>query len=251
MSLRIDTSEWISGALIIGETGLGVLDSAIPSAGDNGAGYAYNDLSLPADAGKEICGRITTWPTAGTLTVNEDTSFSFDAPDGAYTAQYQLYVDGVSTGSPQTISLIVGAGNVLPGVGVLSITGYQPTVAQGAAHAAAPGAGTLTVNGYAPTVAQPHAALPGVGSLSVTGYAPSVVQFAGQVTFPQPGQLSIAGYAPSVLQTGPRAAFPGAASLMLTTYAPTVMQSSPYVSASRTLGIAAENRVLTIRAESR
>ena len=112
MSLRIDTSEWISGYLLIGETGLGVLGSAIPSTGDNGAGYAYNDLSLPADAGKEICGRITTWPTAGTLFAYDDTSFEFSgAPDGSYSFQYQLYVDGVAVGSPQTVTLIVGVAN--------------------------------------------------------------------------------------------------------------------------------------------
>lgn len=109
MSLRIDSTEWISGALIIGETGLGVLGSAIPSTGDNGPGYAYNDLSLPDDNAKEICGRITTWPTLGTLTAFEDTSFEFTGPDGSHSFQYQLYVDGVATGSPVTVSLSVGA----------------------------------------------------------------------------------------------------------------------------------------------
>ena len=54
MSLRIDASEWISGALLIGETGLGVLAENVPSTGTSGASYLYNDLSLPADNGKEI-----------------------------------------------------------------------------------------------------------------------------------------------------------------------------------------------------
>ena len=109
-SLRVDTSEWISGALLIGDAGLGVLGSDIPSSGDNGAGYAYNDLSLPADADKEICGRITTWPSAGTLFAYEDTSFDFSgAPDGVYTFEYQLYVDGVAAGDPATVTLQVGA----------------------------------------------------------------------------------------------------------------------------------------------
>lgn len=109
MSLRIDSTEWISGSLIIGETGLGVLGSAIPSTGDNGPGYAYNDLSPPADNDREICGRITTWPTLGTLTAFENTSFEFIGPDGSPAFQYQLYVDGVATGSPVTVSLNVGA----------------------------------------------------------------------------------------------------------------------------------------------
>lgn len=88
-----------------GTGGLGVLGSEISSAGTNGPGYAYNDLDLPDDAGKEIRGLITQWPSAGTLTAYEDTSFTFDGPDGTYTAQYQLYVDGVAVGGPATITL--------------------------------------------------------------------------------------------------------------------------------------------------
>lgn len=111
-SVRIDTSEWISGCVLIGDTGGGVLGSSIPSGGIDGAGYVYNDLSLPADAGKEICGRITTWPSAGALFANEDTSFTFSAPDGTYTFQYQLYVDYVAVGSPATVTINVGGGSV-------------------------------------------------------------------------------------------------------------------------------------------
>lgn len=142
MALRIDTAEWISGALVIGDTGLGVLGSDIPSTGDNGAGYAYNDLSLPADANKEICGRITTWPSAGTLFAYEDTSFEFfGAPDGTYTFEYQLYVDGVATGSPQTVTLQIGtlthsaSGSLTSGaatvVGTAALDSLLPHVATG------------------------------------------------------------------------------------------------------------------------
>lgn len=109
MSIRVDTSSLIAGALVCGNRGLGVLGADIPSDGDNGAGYAYNDLTLPADAGKEICGRITTWPSAGELYAYEDTSFEFTGPDGAHTFAYQLYVDGVATGSPETVYLQVGS----------------------------------------------------------------------------------------------------------------------------------------------
>lgn len=110
MSVRIDTSEWIANSLIIGNTGLGVLGSAIPSSGDSGPGFVYNDLSFPDDANKEICGRITSWPSAGTLVVYEDTSFEFSgAPEGRYTFVYQLYVDGVATGFPVEVTIIIGA----------------------------------------------------------------------------------------------------------------------------------------------
>lgn len=109
MSLRIDSTEWISGALLIGETGLGVLGSAISATGGSGASYLYNDLTLPADANKEICGRITTWPASGTLYAYENGNFTFTAADGSYSFLYQLYVDGVAVGTPATVSLVVGA----------------------------------------------------------------------------------------------------------------------------------------------
>lgn len=194
MSLRIDTSEWISGSLLIGETGLGVLGSAIPSTGDNGAGYAYNDLSLPADAGKEICGRITTWPTAGALFAYEDTSFEFSgAPDGSYSFQYQLYVDGIAVGSPQTVTLIVGVANgtATGSVSALSIAAPTATasgtsgvingVAAGSPSAlsivaiSAVGAGTTAGNGVAvgtPSVITLSAlSAVGVGTVQANGQA--------------------------------------------------------------------------------
>lgn len=99
---------------ICGTPHSGILGSLISSTGDNGAAYTYNDLSLPADASSEICGQITAWPSAGTLFAYEDTSFSFtSAPDGAYTFQYQLYVNGVATGSPETVFITVGASGVI------------------------------------------------------------------------------------------------------------------------------------------
>jgi hypothetical protein len=112
-SIRVDTSEWISGCVLIGDTGGGVKGSDIPSTGTSGAGYAYNDLSLPADANKEICGRITTWPVGLTsFFAREDTGFDATGPDGVYTFQYQLYVDYVATGSPATVTLTIGGGSV-------------------------------------------------------------------------------------------------------------------------------------------
>ena len=166
MSLRIDTTELISGALLIGETGLGVLGSAIPATGDNGAGYAYNDLSLPADNSKEICGRITTWPSAGTLFAYEDTSFDFTAPDGAYSFQYQLYVDGVATGSPTTVNLQVGAGPQQLTASQLNNTSlfYSPTLAPGAVTVA-PSLYSNTAIFYSPLLS------PGAVSLATALYS--------------------------------------------------------------------------------
>lgn len=113
MSIRISTTEYFSG-LVIGNTGLGAPAEDIPSTGDSGGSFLYNDLSLPADNGKEIRGEILTLPADGALFVNEDGSFTFTgAADGDYSFTYQLYVDGVAIGSPATVSLAVGAGGVV------------------------------------------------------------------------------------------------------------------------------------------
>ena len=103
---------------VCGTPNSGILGSLIPSTGDNGPAYAYNDLSLPADAGKEISGQITVWPSAGTLFAYEDTSFSFTgAPDGTYKFQYQLNVNGIPTGSPVAVSITIGTAGVVGSVG--------------------------------------------------------------------------------------------------------------------------------------
>ena len=108
MSMRVDSS-LIAGSLVVGGPGLGVLAENVPSTGPNGAGYLYNDLTLPADNGKEVRGEILTQPSSGTLFALEDSSFSFvGAPDGSYEFTYQLYVDGVLTGPAATVTLNVG-----------------------------------------------------------------------------------------------------------------------------------------------
>lgn len=128
MSLRIDTTDWISGDLVIGNTGLGVLGSNIPSSGANGSSILYNDLSLPADANKEIRALILSEPSAGTLFVHEDGSFSFiNAPNGTYYFTYQLYVDGVSTGSPATVTLNVGSTLLATGQSISTCTATLTT----------------------------------------------------------------------------------------------------------------------------
>ena len=131
MSLRISTTEHFSG-LVIGNTGLGVPAESIPSSGDSGASFLYNDLSLPADNGKEIRGEILALPADGALFVNEDGSFTFTgAADGDYSFTYQLYVDGVAIGSPATVSLTVGEGGVVVSDSVFVKVGgiYVPSTA--------------------------------------------------------------------------------------------------------------------------
>jgi hypothetical protein len=118
-SLRIDTAELISGAYVIGDVGLGVLGSTVPSTGEHGPSYLYNDLVLPDDAGKEIRGLIVTPPSAGTFFAFEDGSFTLvGAPDGTYTFVYRLFVDGVDFGTAEA-TIVIGVDG-LQGTAVLS-----------------------------------------------------------------------------------------------------------------------------------
>lgn len=93
-----------------GGSRLGTPGAQVPSAGLNGPGYLYAGLSLPADSAVEVRGPITRWP-AGTLTVYEDSSFSYvGASDYAL---YRLYQDGVAS------TVDIGYG---PGIGRIELS---------------------------------------------------------------------------------------------------------------------------------
>lgn len=128
MSVRVDSSSWITGAIVVGDPGLGVKAELIPSSGENGAGYAYASLDFPADNGKEVCGRITAWPTNGTLTAFEDTGFEYTGSSDAFA--FQLYVDGVAVGSSQTVSITVGQSVVTARPVAQSSTVNAPSIVQ-------------------------------------------------------------------------------------------------------------------------
>jgi hypothetical protein len=109
-SLRIDPAELISGALVIGDTGLGARADAIPAVGEHGPSYLYPSLNLPADAPVEIRGLIVTPPASGTLFAYEDGSFVLSgAPDGTYNFAFRVFVDGVDRGVTTATASIGGS----------------------------------------------------------------------------------------------------------------------------------------------
>jgi hypothetical protein len=181
MSHRYD-SAWISGAHLFGNAGLGVLAETIPDDGDDGASYLYNDLSLPADNGKEICGRITTWPGSGTLTAYEDGSFEFDAVDGAHSFRYQLYVDGVATGSPATVDLLVGSVpvTITCNLGTAAAVGFAATITQ--AQTIDCTTGTAAGVGYQAVIAQGGIIVCSLGVASAVGYRVTITNQAAGLT---------------------------------------------------------------------
>lgn len=87
----------LSGAFNFGPGSFGVLGSAVASDGIDGPGYIYPSLSLPADAGKEYFGWITTQPDQGTLTINPlDFSFTWTGlTQGSHSFGFTVVEDGV------------------------------------------------------------------------------------------------------------------------------------------------------------
>jgi phage gp36-like protein len=113
------TPPGLGGATHYGGAGLGVLGALVPSEGEHGPGYVYNDLALPADAEKEVRGVIETGPAPAGLSMffaREDSSFDAAGADGVYAFTYRLYDDGLDRGTAvATFTLGSGVGAVLTG----------------------------------------------------------------------------------------------------------------------------------------
>ncbi len=179
MSVRVDSSSLITGAVVVGDPGLGVLAEQVPSTGEHGAGYLFPSLEFPADAGKEVRGLITTWPTLGTLTAFEDSSFEYDGPTDTFA--FQMYVDGVAVGTPQTVTVTVGA--------AADITGTLAAQESGADTAAITGA-VLVSGAMSVTESGADAAII-VGGNILAGYM--VAQESGSDTAAASGAVVVSG----------------------------------------------------------
>jgi hypothetical protein len=125
MTWRSDSSQLFAGKWTSSlYAGLGIQAQNIPSTGTSGAGYLFNDIAAQGMAATdEVRGEILTWPSAGTLTVNEDSSFSFSAPDGVYNFGYRGCRNGASYGD-YTVALTIGGESV-----TATITGGLPVPA--------------------------------------------------------------------------------------------------------------------------
>lgn len=102
---QMNAGQWLTSRY----NGLGALGSQIPSTGVDGPPFGYGDLTLPADLTAEVRWVILRWPTAGTLTVDEDSSFTFTgAPLGRYFFDVEGFKDGRSQGTKR-VFLLSGA----------------------------------------------------------------------------------------------------------------------------------------------
>jgi hypothetical protein len=124
-----------------------------------------------------------------------------------------------------------GGVNVTPGVGVLTVTGFAPTVSTPVN--CTPGVGSLTLTGDAPTVATPVNTTPGVGTLTLTGPAPAVATPIDAT--PGLGQLTLTGFVPTVAT--PVNVAPGAGALTLTGLAPAVQAGAGAVPGTGVLSL--------------
>lgn len=111
--MRFD-SPLLTGKFHFGHRGQGYTGAEIAAAtatGENGPGYLYPCLSLPADNAKQVRGEIVVWPIAGVMDADEYGSFTFtDAPDGSYEFQFRLFSDGTDLGLV-TDTITVGSGS--------------------------------------------------------------------------------------------------------------------------------------------
>lgn len=88
---------------------VGLIGSSIPSTGTDGPPFAYSSLSFPTDNNNLVRGFITSYPTAGSLVADDDTSFTFSgAPDGSYSATYEIRINDVLQTPAGTLSLNIG-----------------------------------------------------------------------------------------------------------------------------------------------
>ncbi len=163
---------------ILGTPKSGVRGGVVPSTGVNGPGYLYGSLTLPADADKEVCGYITTWPT-GLTTFNpgEDSGIDATAPDGTYTFQFQVSVEGVAAGTPRTGTLTFGAAGATINctTGNATAAGLTATVTQTAATTTIScAAGNATASGLTAAVLRGATIRCAVGNASADGLTASI-----------------------------------------------------------------------------
>lgn len=115
--LRDLTATTSGGRGILGTHLVGVLASELPS-GFPLPGLLNNDVEADDPVGTLYCGTMTSWPSAGVLTVDEYGAFSFTgAPDGTYNATMLVKKYGPTSGlflsEASNITFTIGSGGTV------------------------------------------------------------------------------------------------------------------------------------------
>lgn len=131
MSIRCGSTSLIPGAIVCGVPGLGVLGSTILATtgiGGSGPGILFNDVQT-GDEDKEFRAEVLTWPSAGSLDLQEDGRFTFTGA-ASDSLTYRLWVDGVSIGTASVT--LYGAASVTADVSASGAMSWTATGSAGA-----------------------------------------------------------------------------------------------------------------------
>lgn len=94
-SVRIDSAPLISGAVVVGVAGHGVMGAAVPTTGDDGPSLIYPSLVLPYDNTVEVRVVVTAVSPGVTVQLNEDGSGVVTVPtDGSHWVDATVYKAG-------------------------------------------------------------------------------------------------------------------------------------------------------------
>ena len=118
---------YYAGKAVYGVSGIGITGATIraeTATGDHGPGFLYDDWDDSSDDAALFRLEAVTWPTAGTLKVDENGAFYFtDAPDGVYSFVYKGWRNGVDRGnSTETLQIGSIPGNASGSFAALALT---------------------------------------------------------------------------------------------------------------------------------
>lgn len=144
-----DTGDWVTSIW----DGLGIPADQIPSTGESGAAYLFNDIAgQGASPTDEFSSTILTVPPVGVFTHDEYSALSFTgAADGVYTATYMAernsvpYLNPETAGGEWVITMTIGLSNYQldSDGGAFSYSGGAATLT----YSSAPSAYELTAEG--------------------------------------------------------------------------------------------------------
>ena len=108
-TVRVDSAPLISGAVVFGTAGHGVLGSAVPTTGDDGGSLIDLYLTRPYDNDVEVRWRVTGVSAGVTIRSDENGAATVTVPsDGTHWIDYEIYKAGVLFTSDRA-NFIVGA----------------------------------------------------------------------------------------------------------------------------------------------
>jgi hypothetical protein len=111
---------------------------------------------------------------------------------------------------------------VLPGVGVLTLVGFSPTVFASDLKNVQPANGVLALAGFAPSVTIGNNVLPGLGEVTLAGFEPTVAATDNKNVAPALGEVAITGFSPAVSTTDHKNVTPANGELAINGFSPSV-----------------------------